>query len=82
MACCNSWGRKESDTTERLNRTELNRGGKECHSFKKLLFHQQNKGGGRKSQRFTFNFSCSAIKYKFYQLEAEYEVKGEMTSGD
>ena len=21
--CCNSWGRKESDTTERLNRTEL-----------------------------------------------------------
>ena len=23
MACCNSWGRKESDTTERLNSTEL-----------------------------------------------------------
>ena len=23
MACCDSWGRKESDTTERLNRTEL-----------------------------------------------------------
>ena len=23
LACCNSWGRKESDTTERLNRTEL-----------------------------------------------------------
>ena len=22
--CCNSWGRKESDMTERLNRTELN----------------------------------------------------------
>ena len=21
--CCNSWGRKESDTTERLNLTEL-----------------------------------------------------------
>ena len=21
--CCDSWGRKESDTTERLNRTEL-----------------------------------------------------------
>ena len=30
-----------------------------------------------------FNFfSCSALKYKFYQLEAEYEVEGEMTSGD
>ena len=23
LACCNSWGHKESDTTERLNRTEL-----------------------------------------------------------
>ena len=24
LGCCSSWGRKESDTTERLNRTELN----------------------------------------------------------
>ena len=24
LACCDSWGHKESDTTERLNRTELN----------------------------------------------------------
>ena len=24
LACCDSWGRKESDTTERLNSTELN----------------------------------------------------------
>ena len=23
LACCNSWGRKETDTTEQLNRTEL-----------------------------------------------------------
>ena len=23
-ACCSPWGRKESDTTEQLNRTELN----------------------------------------------------------
>ena len=23
--CCDSWGRKESDTTERLNGTELNK---------------------------------------------------------
>ena len=23
LACCESWGRKESDMTERLNRTEL-----------------------------------------------------------
>ena len=24
LACCDSWGRKESDMTERLNWTELN----------------------------------------------------------
>ena len=24
LVCCSPWGRKESDTTERLNRTELN----------------------------------------------------------
>ena len=24
LGCCNSWGRKELDLTERLNRTELN----------------------------------------------------------
>ena len=24
LGCCDSWGRKESDTTERLNWTELN----------------------------------------------------------
>ena len=24
LACCDSWGCKESDTIERLNRTELN----------------------------------------------------------
>ena len=29
LACCDSWGRRESDTTERLNWNELN----EVHSF-------------------------------------------------
>ena len=24
LACCSPWGRNESDTTEQLNRTELN----------------------------------------------------------
>ena len=24
LACCGSWGRKESDMTERLNRTDIN----------------------------------------------------------
>ena len=26
LVCCDSWGRRESDTTERLNLTELNKG--------------------------------------------------------
>ena len=32
LACCDSWGRKESDTTERLNWTELNW----CYSDKQI----------------------------------------------
>ena len=30
LACCDSWGRKESDTTERLNCTEL-KDGEQAH---------------------------------------------------
>ena len=36
LACCDSWGRKESDTTERLNWTELMLS--TCISSVKLLF--------------------------------------------
>ena len=31
LACCSPWGHKESDTTERLNSTELNTGIQESH---------------------------------------------------
>ena len=34
LACCDSWGRKESDTTERLHWTELNVGLYESHAKK------------------------------------------------
>ena len=34
LACCDSWGRKESDTTERLNWTELN-----CYSEVNVRTH-------------------------------------------
>ena len=33
LACCDSWGHKESDTTERLNWTELNSWGKNIQSY-------------------------------------------------
>ena len=36
-ACCHTWGRKESDTTERLDQTELN--GEE--DFKNLKGNQE-----------------------------------------
>ena len=32
---CSPWGRKQSDTTEQLNRTELNWGTKKLNSLKK-----------------------------------------------
>ena len=37
-ACCDSWGHKDSDTTERLNRTELNWKINLLHSLKRLRY--------------------------------------------
>ena len=37
LACCNSWGRKESDTTERLNWTEDERKQKRGNSISKVV---------------------------------------------
>ena len=34
MCCCNSYGRKETDTTERLKRTELKRLNMDSAEFK------------------------------------------------
>ena len=36
LACCSPWGHKESDTTERLNSTELNTGIQESHDKRVL----------------------------------------------
>ena len=41
LACCNSWGRKESDTTEQLNWTQ------------QLSFSSNEKGRGRQSRAVT-----------------------------
>ena len=35
--CCDSWGRKESDTTELLNLTELTEG--QCSPIVRMEFH-------------------------------------------
>ena len=40
LACCDSWGRKESDTTERLNWTELNPSSVNFLSLRQSLFRE------------------------------------------
>ena len=40
LACCGSWGRKESDITERRNRTEL----KAILGFRYQQLHDRGKG--------------------------------------
>ena len=50
LACCNSWSRKESDTTERLNGTEL------IFQMLLLLFHLENSNGYTKFTNFDFFF--------------------------
>ena len=52
LACCDSWGHKESDTTERLNWTELNWTEPRQH-IKKQRHHFANKGPYSKSYGFS-----------------------------
>ena len=61
LACCNSWGCKESDTTERLNWTELNWA---------AICHWENKVNSREGMD-THNIHCcvrSKIKSQCYAL--------------
>ena len=46
LACCNSWGHKESDTTERLNWTE-----QRADSLENTLMLGKIEGGRRRQQR-------------------------------
>ena len=39
LVCCNSWGRKDSDTTERLNWTELREPACQCRKCKRRKFN-------------------------------------------
>ena len=46
LACCNSWGRKESDTTEQLNWTECIFSQEKAYTFSsclKILLQERNK---------------------------------------
>ena len=43
LACCNSWGCKESDTTEWLNWTELNPLQYSCHMHYKFIYYKPHK---------------------------------------
>ena len=50
LACCSPWGHRESDTTERLNRTELMRLSKEYHLLKNNVNLTSLKVGRRKDK--------------------------------
>ena len=51
LACCDSWGHKESDTTERLNWTELNLPLKRRRKRRTSKALSQQKEGDNKDQR-------------------------------
>ena len=46
LACCDSWGCKESDTTEQLNWTEHTYRGLLCNHLKHHIEFQQTRNGG------------------------------------
>ena len=51
LACCDSWGRKESDTTERLNWTELNWRAVQGHFYHCRLIQQPQNSPGINMRR-------------------------------
>ena len=59
LACCSSWGHKESDTTEQLNWTEI------PYNIVVSKFIKQNKALG------THTGLCTNTKYSFTALVAE-----------
>ena len=77
LACCDSWGRKESDTTERLNWTELILGGWDCPKtiylkrFQRLFFsHVLNSNSLETASNILLIYTCPSLynyfKYKNY----------------
>jgi len=66
LACCDSWGRKESDTTERLNWTELNwteGGQKDLFSFEFVVDRQH-----RSHTAILHVFLCNSIRDVRWQV--------------
>ena len=63
--CCDSWGRKESDVTERLNGTELNDSVLKESDTSPPPFCCQVGGGNRIQREFyslQFKLHCSTFK--------------------
>ena len=50
LACCSPWGHKESDTTERLNKSKI------------LLGKEKNKVGGITVSNFSTSYKTTMIK--------------------
>ena len=81
LVCCNSWGHKESDTTERLNWTELTqsaktRQGADCGSDNELLiakFTLKLKKVGKTT--WAFRYDLNQIPYD-YTVEVANRFQG------
>ena len=51
LACCGSWGRRESDTTERLNWIKLNKSKLVCSNRNQISCYPRGRGVGRVGNR-------------------------------
>ena len=75
LVCCDSWGRKESDTTEQLNWTELK------HGFSVLIDRNPGISSLNKKENIVATFlNMTAITLVSEQLEPETSLSGRATS--
>ena len=62
LACCSPWGRTESDTTERLNRTELMRLSKQYHLLRNNNVNLTSLKVGRRKKKVKVKVKVNSMK--------------------
>ena len=66
LACWSPWGHKESDTTERLNRTELMRLSKQYHLLKNNNVNLTSLKVGRRKKKVKVKVNSMKAQNGFY----------------
>ena len=77
LACCDSWGRKESDTTERLNWTEWDNTGRKW-ARSKMAWILDSSSPFQLFIKQIFNKHLSCVRYL---LDFRYALMGEIVTG-